>query len=243
MPEEILIKDGYFVRRTINEDRLMSQEDALRNALGATCVNVYNIALMGGEPIHGMFSDNGCFLYTRIRTLDYTTYFSCADGAENPVLFAPVYRASNVGSIELKATFKIPDAFPTFFGQYFNPGENSTYYQSNCYMLTTCPETGKEIYNFPYPNIFDDGRVCMGLEWDSQVSSQALSPLLPAFTNSFLSFNQTKMNNHLVKPATNRLFTYDIKKELFAANTMSTQQVLENLRICGNAIFQGIKLP
>lgn len=73
--------------------------------------------------------------------------------------------------------------------------------------------TKGDMLNPVYPNIFENGRICMGDEFERWRNNDSKRPLTEVFQHAFTSFHQSAMNNHLVGPSHIRLYQRSVDDE------------------------------
>lgn len=246
MPTEFLLKDGNIIRRDVTETAISNQDQILSSLVEQRPLNIHHIASLGDSPIHMMTSQRANFVYTFLKYLPWDTKFKLTTATE----LSPNFD-DEPGTTPFKENWPVPPMFRLIFGvmsEKINPEILDSSCTGtiprgnrvrNCYMYLVHQN---ELYVLPYPNIFDDGRVCMGEEWDN--NSGKLGDLIKALISSYNSFYSSKMTDHLLRNPIWDYFIYNIEtgKWKFEDNK-DPKAHLPHFRLASVASLQGLIVP
>lgn len=194
---EIILKGGQFIRRSIIEEDLGSQEKLLYSCATSAGTCLKKLIPFEGGFINVLAGQQNVTLYTPLKELPFKTYFELSE--RDPKLLVPVYR-NHEGAILMDEPWPVPADYPLYFVSRYTRDQYSAYYQDHCYLMAYY---NKEFRKIPYPNVFDDGRICMGNTWDNNPTTG--QGIFADFKKAYDSFHTTAMNDHLVITAS---FTY-----------------------------------
>lgn len=237
---EILLKDGQFVRRTITEQDLGSQETILAQCAATTKTFLKNLTIdADGRPWHLLHSKTEMALIAELNFLPFNTYFEVAE--DDATKLCPVFRP-HPGALKLDAPWPVPTKFARmlFVLRYkeTRPGAILPFLPSDAYLFAY---RDGELRHFPYPNLFGDGRICMGGTWDNR-RSRAVS-IFDDFQHALTSFHETQMNDHLISNLSFRFFRKDLngnwlapEEALYTGAALSRQ-----FPICGVTFMEGFR--
>lgn len=226
---EIILKDGNFVRRTVTEQYLGAQDTLLQQMVEQQSLMLPNFMPFGEGSLHLMVSKSQIIIATELKKLPFKTWWKLASGTD----LAVTWQNNGRGCIQIDD----PWTFPAHLGKLIFAIKFDT--------ATGRPEPvngllyvyrNRELYHLPYPNIYEDGRVCMGDEWDRRRSTGM--DLISDFVHGHTSFHSTIASNHLTSERTIRVF----KRNLDGWVTVPDDVFLNNLQLTSPAFMQGFAL-
>jgi len=234
---EIILKDGQFVRRTVTEQDLGSQEAVL-----AQCANNQKIYLRNihhdsaGRQWNMLSSKSALVMITQLKHLPFKTYFEVAE--DNPDQLAPTFRPHK-GTILLDDPWPVPDQIGKmlFVLAYSQTGRVSMPFTASTAHLFL--ESGGELRKIPYPNLFEDGRLCMGDQWDARRSRNV--SIFDDFERALESFHTSEMNDHLVLNASFKMFRKDLSGKWLepAEDYIAPGRIARAFPACGVVFMEG----
>lgn len=232
---EIVLKEGQFWRRTIEEVPLGRQEAVLAHCASQVSIYLRNIFFVPGKEhmkISMLVGQKQLVLITELKTLPFKTYFEIND--EQPDHLVPVF-ANHRGALLLSEPVIVDQFFPgskIYFMLNFIRN-NRIIEPANCHLFLS---RDKELLYFFYPNLFSDGKMCMGPEWDrTKITSEGP---VHDFAYAINKFYETEMNDHLTGVQTQRLF----RKDLNGAWIYPTEEVIkENTTLAGVTFLGGFE--
>jgi hypothetical protein len=209
---EILLIDGQFVRRTIQEADLGSQEAMLRKFASSTMEIIRGSFSVNGKSVNLYVNKTAIFAFLPIQELPFKAgYKMVAPGVLHPHMTGGWMNSSKInGHILMDEPFPLtaPELGTTYFVvSYKIPAEGSPPVPGACYLLTY---RNNAFYRFPYPNLFDDGRICMGHEWEENMSG-GFKTIQDTMVHCYQSFLASSLNSDLVRITTPELFSKSSK--------------------------------
>lgn len=204
MEPEIILRDGNFIRRITTEQILGTQEGILNGLVEAQPTMLPNFMPFGDSMLHLLLGKGSLVVITELKTLPMTAYWHLSDNHPNKLVLdwdSTPPNAMQRGSIRIEDVWPVPaNAGKCLFC--LQMGQGSTGYAAvRCYLLQY---VGKELYVLPYPNVYNDGRVCMGVEWERTMNSQ--KGIIPTFIHAHTSFHATALNRDLTGDYTSAMF-------------------------------------
>lgn len=156
---EFVLTDGGILRRDISEN-LITNADALLTEIVASQGTVLpNLA----PGTHVRIANNVVWMATRLKQLSLRTHFRLlAEAPNTPPLYVPTFRAA---ADTMEVTHKWEPRADMYLmlissmSRFINFSNSHT-----CYLVVFSVDRGQ--FLLPLPNLYGDGRVCMGGEWD-----------------------------------------------------------------------------
>lgn len=203
---EIILEGGRFIRRNITSEDLGSQEKILAGFAESNPVFIRNAAVIGSRPVHQLVNKGTLVLLTELDKLPFDSNWAFDTSTQR---LLPQLNSARDGSVVINEPWIPPVNFGRLiFAVKLNLAVNGFCAYNNTYLFRY---SERELHHFPYPNLFDDCRVCMGRDFEraSQNFSgmDAISVLLRAQT----SFYETRLNADLHKPGTFKLFARNLE--------------------------------
>lgn len=199
---DVILRNGNFYRRTTQFVDLGSQERILSGFAEQNPVFIRNFQMLGSQPVHLLVNRTSTVIITEITKLPFNSNWQWSD-AENAMI--PLMNAAMAGSVTIDEPWIAPTQFgKLLFAVALTPQAHGTQLYRNAYLFRYADN---ELRWFPYPNLFDDCRVCMGRDFERTIGSMpsgtdAMTILLKAQA----SFYETKMNTDLTKSTTRKMF-------------------------------------
>lgn len=205
---EILLREGRFIRRQMHEEDLGSQEHILSLLAQDTRVMLKNVFVFNDRPVHILASTNSLAMVTEITSLPFKTYFE--PSADDPCnMLEPCFHPAP-GSIQIDDPWIVPADFgkPLFVVSFARDAYSPThrFVVAHAYLFLL---RNKELFRLIYPNVFDDGRICMGNTWD--MDRTPAKDVFSNFIHAYNSFQTSAMNDHLTRDITYTLFRRNLK--------------------------------
>lgn len=202
--KEIILRGGQFVRREIREFELGSQEAILRKFADQAGQTVKNLSMVNGVPVHLFVSRTVRAVMIPLTQLPFKSNFH-SDNQRTGLVpnLQGGWANATPGCILMNDPFPLSGSNAQhFFTAMFEPGGRP----HGNYLISYFKD---EIHRLPYPNVFDDCRICMGHDWEANPTGgfQTISDIA---VHSYASFLATSMNADLAKTQTYELFAKDM---------------------------------
>ena len=202
---EIILEGGNFIRRTITSECLGAQEKILSSFAESSPVFIRNAFSLGAQRIHQLVSKGSLVMLTELTELPFNSNWKFSSDQK---CLVPLFNVKDNGSIVINEPWVAPDHFgKLIFGVKFVMASDNNPQFSECYLFRYAD---KELHHFPYPNLFDNCRVCMGAVFDNSLSSLMRMDAFSVLLKAQSSFYETKLNRDLTKSATYRMFSRDL---------------------------------
>lgn len=245
---EIILDQGRFTRRTITHQDLGSQDTILAGLVESKPVFIKNYAAMGTQAIRAVFNENNAILLTQVTELPMRVSLTLSPNTDKLQISNQVGSAAfgasqpmQRGDVIITDPWIIPaNLFLCYYIMVYRIARVGTYGPSGTpYLVYYSPNKG-EFYAPYYPNIFDDGRVCMGDAWEQAAGARsANAPLSDAFAKAVTSFFTSRMNSHLTSNRHIALYqklidTATGKHSWYQPNDLNKYGQLTSLSFLGN---------
>ncbi len=196
---EIVLQDGQFVKRIVTEMNLGLQEHVLNKLTESQNMMVPNITMLGNLPIHMLVGKEHMVLLTPLQKLPFNTWFrpSMTNRGHLEVCYVDC-----AGAVLINDPWPVPAGWGKALFALSFTRMGSVYGMANCYLWIY---RGGELFSPYYPNTYDDGRICMGREWDSQKNLASTNPVNDLI-RSHTSFHETRLNADLIRDSTAQTF-------------------------------------
>lgn len=227
--DEIHIRDGHFYRRSVNEVDLGSQDSLLQSLLPPSPQMLPRLLPFNNGYIHLHIASNSLTLLTELKSLPFSTWWKLSPDGIN---LLPVF-VEAPGSIHITEAWIIPPHWgQMLFALNFTRRAFEVPQPANAFLYLY---RNRELFRVSYPNIYTDGRVCMGPEWDNQrgLGKDVMSDFIEAYN----TFYATIMSNHLVSNQTYRTFKRTLHGWDYPAG-----DGMDFLTPCAPAFLQGFYL-
>lgn len=205
---EYLIRDGNFVRRTVNEEIVGDVESMLNSLIEPTPFLIKNLGALNSQPVHALLGPSYQLLIIELRSLPMMMNMHLSPDGQ--LLYLQDINGFNIstpspGAVMIREPWTVPPFLRLFFvlNTQFNDAIEC------CLFFKT--KQNEFLAPF-YPNIHDNGRVCMGPVWDNNKNKDCPS-LFDKFIRAYNSFHDTKMNHHLTGEAHRSLYRRDVKPD------------------------------
>ena len=213
---EILLQNGRFIRRITQSVDLGSQESVLSTFAEQVPIFIRNTRIIG-RPMHLLACKNTVVAISELDKLPFNSNWSY-----NPEkgYMVPCYNNQVYGSVVINDHWIAPANFgKLIFAVLFNIQTGGFVQYVNTYLFQY---RNGELYQFPYPNLYENSRLCMGREFDREMlnmgrDNDVTSILMHAQT----SFYETTLNSDLVRTNTPHLFRRDIDGKWIYPTTSS----------------------
>lgn len=208
---EFILKDGCIFRRDISDENLGSQDVILNNLVESPGVVVPHI------KHHRFYGDMHLVAYKNMGVLGCRIPYlpfraQMVMNADCTTLYMPNAQWFNITdgrpeSLVIKDPWLAPaGAWFSFYLKFRI--EHDVCYAEEPYIILR----NKENMIVPfYPNIYDNGKVCMGAEWDDTKNKEP--GLLDKFEYALNSFMSTNVSGHLINNSKLFLFQRSISKD------------------------------
>lgn len=198
---EYILRNGGFFRRSITDEYLGGQEHILSTLVQPQPITIRDLTRIGSQPI--LLSANASTLTMAVRLMSLPMRVAMTLSDQGDLLFCDGSNAflgavppSFVGSL-ITTPWTPPNGLQLyFFLNMISTGIPGNYACENCYLLAKNLQTG-DYLAFYYPNVYDNGRICMGHTWDS-TKDRSANDVIGRMVHAYNSFHTTVMNNHLV---------------------------------------------
>lgn len=227
---EIILKDGNFVRRTISESFLGSQETVISQLAEQASIMLPKFMPFGSGHIHLLTNKRQMVMITELTELPFSTYFQIDSSRLNRLI--PVF-SNQRGSVKIDQKWPVnADAIGRcFFAFLFDLNEGAAF-PNKPYLFQYYK---KELFSLPYPNIYEDGRICMGPDWERNKGRH--KDVMSEFIAAHSSFHATVATEHLVSGYTYELFSVDLESKWIVPENPHRY-----LRPCSAAFMSGFSL-
>lgn len=229
---EIILKDGQFMRRDTTEYSLGQQDAILQQLVDQQPIMLPYFMPFGDQKLHLLISKTSIVVATELKQLPFKTWWKLLPGGKD---LTPTWTDTGLrGCVRIDDPWVMPaNLGQLIFAVKFARGTGRP-----------TPENGllyvyrnKELFHLPYPNNYEDGRICMGDEWDRNRATG--KDLVSDFLHAHTSFHSTIANSHLIVPGrTDLLF----KRNLDGWITPTGTVFASCLRATAPAFMQGFSL-
>lgn len=201
--QEVILRGGQFILQEIRESEIGSQENILRKFADSRGQTIHKVSSFNGQPIHMFTSKANTVVFVCIRSLPFKDLFSLSGETGMTPNLCNWSQVDVPGAILMDQPFPLnPNecGFYSFFAVAFTPNSTTP---GNAYLLHL---KNGEFFKLPYPNIYDDGRICMGRSWENDKTG-GFQTLLDITAHSYNSFLTTSLNADLAKTNTRMVFS------------------------------------
>ncbi len=203
---EYLFREGKVFRRTINQEMIGHQETILASLVEPPPILTKNLATWNNRPVGAIQGGNKggewAVLFTELPSLPIKIHMHLN---KEGTMLAPKtgddFYGSNKptpGAVTIRDPWTPPAHLRIFFFVQFS-SNGLELRQQNCYVYFKAT-TGEFLTPF-YPNVHDNGRICMGHDYSNQITApgyQKLS-LFDQFVKAHTSFHASETNADLVR--------------------------------------------
>lgn len=207
---EIVLREGQFVRRTVQEELLGSQQVLLAECANQQKTFLPRVILMGDKPVSFLVSKAEFVAITYLDKIPFNTWYMPGNNR-----FVPVFLKSP-GAVLIKDDWIPPSEIRLCFALAMRP---MGYDPLNAFLFA---EWNKELYRLPYPNVYENGKICMGGTWQGQTGNGPAANLLHAIQH----FYATQINSDLTTPNTKELFAKTMPDGKWAVTTFDGMKPL-----------------
>lgn len=231
---EICLADGKFFRREITTYDLGRQDAMLATLMPESNAMLPYLMNLGGMTVHALASRNSLVLVTAVPSIPFKTEFELIDRIVMQPCFYP-----KPGSVLINDPWSLPKDFPgkILFAVKMSLVQGRFYYQNAFQWVWS----QGDLWYLSYPNNFNDGRLCMGAQFDNSTTLPAFKakPANEVFMAAFLSFQESGMNDHLVNDHTYHIFRRNAETDQW----MNPEGGLARRLVkCSPAFMQGFTL-
>lgn len=201
---EIILRDGNFYRRHTSELLLGSQENILTSLTEQAPVMLPRFFRFNDSPVHLLIHKTSLAVSIELPRLPFQANWIPDPNATGRLKLH--WGSVDRGVIVLNDPWVVPSpdfgrlVFSVIFDRQstiLSPGRTSLLLYR-----------GGELYRLPYPNIFEDGRICMGNEWEAKKTTG--NGVMGDFIHAHTSFHTTRMNSDLTTEGTHLIFRKDM---------------------------------
>lgn len=201
---EIILKGGRFYRRNVTETDLGSQEALLANLVSSTPQVIKGVGSFNMKRVDVVSANTTISVVTEIETLP----FDCWWGIQDSTTILPAFHNPG-GNTHFKAKASWDIAKHTG-----GTGLMVVSFEANSrrvrYVYVYIYKNGN-VYVPPYPNLYEDGRVCMGDAYGAIAGNEAGKDLMTQLSSAYESFYSSAQNGDLLRSGYDRLFARDEK--------------------------------
>lgn len=210
---EYILRNGGFYRRNVTDEYLGGQEHILSTLVQPQPVILRNFVQIGDQPVQVAANASNLTMAILLKSLPMRIALSLNEAATQLVAEDSHNFLGETPTGFAGTLVTTPWAPPSWGKLYFflnmvNIGIPGSYNCESCYLLMKDTNTGDFIAPY-YPNVYDNGRICMGREWDAN-KDRSGADSVAKFIAAYNSFHATRMNNHLVDAGHVRLFRMNI---------------------------------
>lgn len=228
---EIFLKNGRFYRRESFDYDLGNQDVLLAGMAEFPPMMLRRLWTLNDRGVHLLIHKNRVTVVGRIESIPFTSWFQL----NNDRKLEPTFQYPNQGAIKMSHTWTPPkDVGELYFAVTFqNPKDVTLPIAERAYLFLY--RNGK-LWWFPYPNLYNDGRICMGPEWDRKNSTG--QGLFADYAHAYRSFMESQVTDHLTTDNTRIMFAREIDGGWTHNNA---DFIVPNLREVSNAFMMGFE--
>ena len=235
---EILLDRGLFIRRTITEQSLGTQDRILASLVESQNTMVTNFMKFGGRPMHLLTNGTKFIVITELDRLPFKTRI--LPDHNDPLNKCRISFSNIRGSTEFDDPWIVPSIMgKMLFCLYLQklPGDFTR--ASACHLLVY---KGGTLYSPPYPNVYENSTICMGREWtDAARNQRDEKDLMTMFIEAYNSFHSSQMNGDLTCDYTHQLFQRNHNGWVYPATDNAVLNCLRD-RMVSMSYMQGLAL-
>lgn len=202
---EIILNNGRFIRRitSVHNQDLGTQETLLASLAEPKPAMIHRVTEFNGKWISFLYSKTSLAIATELDSIPFKTWFSPRMHDGEPCL-EPVY-SPGPGNVEIGGRWSPPTGLGSlhFVAVYRNNAIDMGCAVQNCFLFLFL---NSKAYYFPYPNLYSDGRICMGTSFQTEAQKNASNGYLASFMHAYRVFQESQMNAHLVTDGTREFF-------------------------------------
>lgn len=197
---EYILRGNNFVRRTITEEVIGGQEDILGSLVEPAPILLSNVHTLNQKPIHVAVSNGMAVIVTELASLPMNVgmFLNEAGTTLYPLdrnAFTPTH--SVAGMVRIRDPWTPPPGLKLYLFLYCTmaggqPSANTPY--------LLCRMGRGEFMAMYYPNVYDNGRICMGTDWENN-KNRDCPTLVEKFIRTYSSFHNSAMNSDLTGAA------------------------------------------
>lgn len=207
---ELMLKEGRFMKRVITEVDLGSQDQMLQSLTEVAPMMLPSLTSYGSMHMHLLVGKTQAAACVELKQLPFSTWWGFFNGTLRPMFY------QERGYVKIDEPWPVPAEFGKCLFTLLLSRNGSRFVSVNAYLFFY---KNGELHRIYYPNIFEDGRICMGAEWDAQRGSG--TTLMDEFSRAYTSFHTTEMNKDLVKVMTYETFRRDLTGWIAPADRMT----------------------
>lgn len=155
-------------------------------------------------------TSNGLSVARRLASLALHTYFRPMVDVSEKVCLVPVWKQGTPKATEMKLTWVPPDTMGLYIVLYWECKEKSLNAVNPLpYLVSLAPN--KRTYLLPIPNLYGDGRICLGRGGDA-IPWMRLGGLVPQLEKATELLQKTSWNTDLLRDTqreTQAMFRFD----------------------------------
>jgi hypothetical protein len=217
--QEIETKQTYeitsrgFIRHTHTEEWIGEETEMVKRLTMRAPIGVANV--MSGK--HMSVNQVGLALASRLLKLPLYTFFAPMTGTDEKVVMVPVFIQSNNRCAEMTMEWNVPETMRLYFlSRWVFPAGDAIIHSlvgiMPLFYLAAVDVTQQRVHSLPLPNVYEDGKICMG---DSLGEFNLSKDIFTQHDFCFNAFLKSRWNADLLhdRSAQNskRLFRFDSK--------------------------------
>ena len=203
---EYIFRDNKLIIREINE-----KSGGFTNDFLAKLVEIPSIVIK--NPIDGVSAialgakGNSLYLATELPYLTFNTWYKAGSpiiNGENVPNLVPVW-TEREGAIKMSLDWYPPKYMSLIFISAFRPAQANAW---EYYDTLLVAKIGDQIHRPPIPNIYSDGRICMGNHFERPTQE---TPIFEAFEYAVNDFTESEYNSDLVENQCDHIQFMEVK--------------------------------
>lgn len=212
---EIIMRDGRFFRRTLEEVDLGDVDLHLSQCIEAKTLPLMHVSrvgllpelvkLIGTPAIHAIWNETNVTFAVALPFLSTRVFYRLS---QDGLFLEPAFASANTmhGYICMRERWTNPMFQPVFVMRCaYRHSPSMQIAPDDCYLHLRHKDNPKRFIVPHWPNVYNNGKVCMGSEWDHN-KSRGHPANIEIFENAIHSFMTTVMNDHLTSGYTVPLF-------------------------------------
>lgn len=234
---EVIIKDGRFIRRVISEQDLGAQDHILASLVESQNIMLPNFTNFGGSPVHLLTNGNKMLMCTELSKLPFKAFVK--PNASEPLTLLDLCFHPVRGAISFEESWAMQkDYGKLLFAIYMTRPAGGTWTVGAAHLLIY---RNKNLYSPPYPNVYDNSTICMGPQWSNDVrDNSSKKDIMVNLAEAVTAFMSTNMNGDLTCELTEDMFVRNADGWLYPSGN-DLQRILERRPVSLN-YMQGFAL-
>ena len=210
-PQFIMLTPDGLARVAVKVDRVGDIDPFIRQLAADTPVVVPRAFVLGDKPVHMAVSQRNLTLFTRLDHFNITTTYA----THSRGVVTPAFAAPTPGAVTLTCKWVAPANMALWFVALFDVNATPRCVYSRSSLAVACTEERhKGVFRLPLPNIYENGRLCLGRNEPATVQPDASDPMFTVFERAAGVFNRSSWNSDLLHtanaPARARTFQFSL---------------------------------